>query len=42
MATRDADVSDGPSKPCSGLLVAGGARRTASILYYPKHYPDLG
>lgn len=44
MASRDADVSDSPSKPCSGLVVAGGARCTASILFclFPGHYPDLG
>ena len=31
MAIRDADVSDGPSKPCSGLIVAGGTQCRSSI-----------
>ena len=31
MAIRVADVSDSPSKPCSGLVVARGAQRRSSI-----------
>jgi hypothetical protein len=39
VAIRDADVSDGPSKPCSGLVVAGGAQRRSSI---PRALPRSG
>lgn len=39
VAIRDADVSDSPSKPCSGLVVAGGAQRRSSI---PRALPRSG